>query len=284
MKIPGALRALVAGMVLVLFAGGAPVRADDDPEEAAKELAEKMAKCLKHAEEAQRKAAEKAAKRQREQVKELTEAQEEAAEKEMKTRRAATRREAEARKDTAKFEEDALDEFDDNVEHYVKLHKKALKKVTVPAPGPQATPEQILAHQRALAEAIRTLRPAAKVGDIFLPDSQPALKRIIAEELQGRAGASARSALREGNPPVEIDRDDRMAVRLAVNGGYPEAAPVSTVPPSVLLSLPLLPSEYVEYRFVNRDLVLRDVGANMIIDYIPRAAPPFVPAATATKR
>jgi hypothetical protein len=26
------------------------------------------------------------------------------------------------------------------------------------------------------------------------------------------------------------------------------------------------------------------VGANMIIDYIPRAAPPFVPAATATKR
>ena len=61
-------------------------------------------------------------------------------------------------------------------------------------------------------------------------------------------------ALREGNPPVEIDGDDRMAVRVAVNADYPEAAPVATVPPSVLLSLPHVPQEFVEYRFVNRDL------------------------------
>ena len=77
---------------------------------------------------------------------------------------------------------------------------------------------------------------------------------------------------------MEIDHDDRMAVRVAVNANYPEAAPVATVPPSVLLSLPHVPQEFVEYRFVNRDLVLRDVGANMIIDFIPRAAPPLTPA------
>jgi len=69
--------------------------------------------------------------------------------------------------------------------------------------------------------------------------------------------ASARLAILEGNPPVEIDRDDRLAIRVAVNASYPEAAPVSTVPPSVLLSLPQIPAEYVEYRFVNRDLLSR---------------------------
>jgi hypothetical protein len=44
-----------------------------------------------------------------------------------------------------------------------------------------------------------------------------------------------------------------------------------------LLSLPHVPQEFVEYRFVNRDLVLRDVAANMIVDFIPRAAPPLTP-------
>jgi hypothetical protein len=110
---------------------------------------------------------------------------------------------------------------------------------------------------------------------VFVPECHPLLKRIIAAELSGPAGASARLAILEGNPPVEIDRDDRMAIRVAVNASYPEAAPVSTVPPSVLLSLPHVPAEFVEYRFVNRDLVLRDVGANLIVDFIPRAAPPL---------
>ena len=64
-------------------------------------------------------------------------------------------------------------------------------------------------------------------------------------------------------------------MKLAVDAPYPSAAPVSNVPPSVLFTLPLLPKE-VEYRFVNRDLVLRDVDANMILDFILRAAPPLV--------
>jgi hypothetical protein len=285
MKTPAAVRAVLSGTALMLFAAAPALRADDSPEEIAREMAEKMAKCLERADKAQKKAAEKAAKRAREAQKDLTEEQEEAAEKALKEQRKEARRRAEAAKDAAKYEEEALEEFDDNVEHYVKLHKKALKTVTVPAPGPKATPEEILAHQRALAVAIRALRPAARPGDVFLPESHAAFKRIIAEELQGRVGASARSAIREGNPPVEIDRDDRMAVRLAVNAAYPEAAPVSTVPASVLLSLPLIPADYVEYRFVNRDLVLRDVGANMIVDYIHLATPPLTtPAPAATRR
>jgi flagellar motor protein MotB len=265
--------------LLLSLPGAAAARvADDTPEEIAKELAEKIAKAMKKAEEAQRKAAEKAAKRAREEREDRTEAQQEAREKAAKERREASRRAAHAGKDVAKLEEEALDEMEDRVESYVKkVHKKAAKDVPdLPA---QATPEQITAYQRALADRIRALRPQARQGDLFAPESQPIVKRIIAAELAGRAGAPARKEILNGNPPIDPDHDDRMKVKLAVNAPYPPAAPLSNVPPSVLLTLPLLPKE-VEYRFVNRDLVLRDVGANMILDFITGAAPPLTTTST----
>ena len=70
-----------------------------------------------------------------------------------------------------------------------------------------------------------------------------------------------------------------MQVKLAVNASYPSAAPLSTVPPTVLLTLPILRKE-VEYHFVNRDLVLLDVEANLILDFIKNAAPPLVATRT----
>src|SRR5207247_8465479 len=138
----------------------------------------------------------------------------------------------------------------------------------------QATAEQIADHQKALGDAVRALRPQARQGDFIVPVCQPIVKRIIAAELSGRAGAPARKEILNGNPPVDPDHDDRMQVKLAVNAPYPAAAAVSSVPPSVLLTLPLLEKE-VEYRFVNRDLVLRDIDANLILDFIRLAAPPL---------
>ena len=44
------------------------------------------------------------------------------------------------------------------------------------------------------------------------------------------------------------------------------------MPPSILLNLPALPHE-LDYRIVGRTLVLRDVGANLMVDYIPGAIP-----------
>jgi hypothetical protein len=280
MKAPDVGRALAVWLTLAMAGAPVTVRSDDDAEHRAHELAEKMAKALKKAEEWQRKSIKRAEKRRKEEAEELSESREEARERAEKQAREASKLAAKARTDPAEYEDEVLEEMEDRVESYLKLRRRAAKTVTVPPPGGQATPEQILAYQRALAQAIRSRRPAAQQGDVFLPECHPLFKRIIAAELSGRAGASARLAILEGNPPVEIDRDDRMAVRIAVNAAYPEAAPVSTVPPSVLLSLPSIPAEYVEYRFVNRDLVLRDVGASMIVDFIPRAAPPL----TAPKR
>lgn len=270
-------------LMLAALAVPDPVRADDSPEEIAHELAEKMEKALKRAAEHRRDAIKRAEKRREEEAEDLSEAQEEAREKERKEARKASKLAAKARTDPVEYEHEVMEEMEEGVEKYLKLRRRAAKTVTVPKPGPQATPQEILSYQRALADAIRARRRLAKPGDIFLPESHAIFRRIVAAELTGRVGASARMALLEGNPPIEIDRDDRMAVRVAVNANYPEAAPVATVPPSVLLSLPEVPQEYVEYRFVNRDLVLRDVAANMIVDFIPRVAPPLAPAAPAKK-
>jgi hypothetical protein len=271
---PSRLAFTLIPALLLSLPGAAAARGDDSPEEIARELAEKVAKAIKKANEAQRKAAEKAAKREKEAREDRTEAQQEAREKAATERRAASRREAETGHDVAKLEEEALDELEDRVESYVKkVHKKAAKGL--PDLPVQATPEQITAHERALAERIRAMRPQAQPGDLFVPEAQPIVKRIIAAELGGRAGMPARKEILNGNPPVDPDRDDRMQVKLAVNAPYPPGAPLSNVPPSVLFTLPLLPEE-VEYRFVNRDLVLRDVGANLILDFIRAAAPPLV--------
>ena len=57
---------------------------------------------------------------------------------------------------------------------------------------------------------------------------------------------------------------------LVVNAIYPDGPPLSTVPPTLLLRLPTLPAT-LDYRFVGKALVLRDVRANIIVDFIPNA-------------
>ena len=80
--------------------------------------------------------------------------------------------------------------------------------------------------------------------------------------------------IKQGNPKVEgvptrqnptVDVKKNVPVR--VNGDYPDSAPFSSMPPTLLLKLPQLPDE-VRYRFVGRHLILRDTEANVILDYI----------------
>ena len=43
-----------------------------------------------------------------------------------------------------------------------------------------------------------------------------------------------------------------------------------TVPPNILAALPKLPED-LEYRFVNRTMILLDTHANLIVDFVPNA-------------
>ncbi len=148
-------------------------------------------------------------------------------------------------------------EFGDRVQEYVKFQKQ--HDSTLPALQKKEDPAEIKAHEKALAAAIKAARSTAKPGDIFFPEIQPEIVKILRTELKGPGSSTSRAAIKESKPSQ---------VALRVNAIYPDAAPLSTVPPMVLLKLPPLPDQ-LEYRFVNHHLVLRDRKANLIVDFMP---------------
>lgn len=168
----------------------------------------------------------------------------------------------------AEEEREALHHFQDEVADYAELHAKQLANLGAPAS---------VATQKALAHAIEAHRANARPGDIFRPEVQPLFRRLIAEQLKGPDALDARKAVLEGNPDEEGagtpgEEEDPVPVVVRINGEYPTGASRSTVPPSVLLTLPPLPS-FLHYRFVGRDLVLVDSVAGLIVDFLPAAAP-----------
>jgi hypothetical protein len=128
----------------------------------------------------------------------------------------------------------------------------------------KANAQQIAAHKRELAQAISRARASAHPGDLFTPSVRRRFIDVIRSEVHGTAGKPAQRAIQEDNPNVGRKGPP---VRLAVNAVYPDSAPLSTVPASLLLRLPDLPKT-VDYRFVGKALVLRDVRAGIIVDYI----------------
>jgi hypothetical protein len=158
-------------------------------------------------------------------------------------------------------------EFDTRIGEYLKLRKRAIQGI--PALKPKATPEHIQAHKIAVAQAIREARLDAQQGAILTPDIQEHFREIIRSEMRGRQGLPAKAAAKQGNPAMEKLRDP---VAVKVNAPYPDSAPLSTVPATLLLRLPKLPKD-LDFRFVGRNLILRDVEASVIVDYIPNATP-----------
>jgi hypothetical protein len=169
-------------------------------------------------------------------------------------------------------DEPKVPEFRANVKTYTQLVDR-LDKSLGRLPD-RAEPEQIVAHKRALAAAIKQARAGAKPGEIFVASEQPVFLNILKTETKGRDGGPARKAIAEDNPkpPANSKEAEHKTppVTLAVNATYPDGAPRSTAPPTILLRLPKLP-ENVEYRFVGKALVLYDPRANIIVDFIPNA-------------
>ena len=160
---------------------------------------------------------------------------------------------------------EALRHFQEEVAQYAELQAKQVARL---GPRLRDDAQAASAAQRALARAIAAKRAGARPGDIFRPDVQPLFRRLIAEQLQGPDALDARRMLLESDPDEEVP----VPVVVRVNAEYPPGAARSTVPPSVLLTLPPLPA-CLHYRFVDRDLVLVDCVAQIIVDILPDAAP-----------
>jgi hypothetical protein len=152
-----------------------------------------------------------------------------------------------------------LRDFQRRVETYMDLHKR-LEKESPPLKETR-DPAKIQASQDVLAEKIRAARKDAVAGEIFTPDIRQLFRRLMYPEIKGPDGAETKQAIKDDAPK---------SVPLKVNAKYPEGAPLPTVPPNLLAALPKLPED-LEYRIVNKALILRDVHANLIVDFIPNA-------------
>ena len=166
-----------------------------------------------------------------------------------------------------RMDREEVEEFLEEVQEYLEHRRKAREEL--PKLREQAEPEEVTAYAKQLADNIRARRKGAKPGDVFTPKLARGFKRVLAHELS-RTGHDRKVVLTEGNPTGDEER--LPAPKVVVNGQYVPAAPLSTVPPTVLLALPTLP-EQVEYRFIGRTLILRDTVANLIIDYVTNAVP-----------
>jgi hypothetical protein len=162
-----------------------------------------------------------------------------------------------------------IKEFKERVDQYVELQKKVEAALD---PVDESDDAALLVKQKErFAEVLQMARPNAAQGDIFIPAVQPILVTIIKQKLSGPANAQALSmVLDEGNP--RGNEPSAVAPVLKANVIYPPGAPLSTVPPSLLLALPELPEE-VEYRFVGRHLILHDTETNLIVDFILNVVP-----------
>ena len=151
--------------------------------------------------------------------------------------------------------------FTDRLRQYSELHKK-LETVLPPLPK-ETSPAAIDKHQRSLEALLKKERASAKRGDLFDPETEKMVRRVFAQIFTGAEGAKLKSTIMDENPTT---------LKLAVNSRYPDEVPLSTMPPQVLAMLPQLPEE-LEYRFIGHRLILLDVHAHTIVDYIENALP-----------
>jgi hypothetical protein len=155
-----------------------------------------------------------------------------------------------------------LEDFSKRVAAYAAIHKKA--RAEVHPLKPTANPEAIEKYEHHLAHRIRELRKNFVQGAIFTPEIGAEFGRLIKQAMQGATGPRLQASLKHAEP-VRLPA-------LHVGSSYPEHVPLQSTPPSVLANLPKLPPE-VEYRVVGNALVLRDVDANLIVDFIRNVIP-----------
>ena len=127
-----------------------------------------------------------------------------------------------------------------------------------------AADEAVRLRQRTLAEAIQTtVRPAAQPGDILSPTVADLIRRQLATAFGGPKADLIRDEMEEQNEGLAVE-----SITLAIN----KMVAVPRVPPVLLETLPQLPQQ-VEFAFSGGTLILRDVDADVVVDFIREAFP-----------
>jgi hypothetical protein len=149
----------------------------------------------------------------------------------------------------------ATAEFNKAVAAYVEVHQKADGQV--PSLKRTDDPKEISSREIALGDAIRTIRAGARPGDLMAPGIANEFRRLIKKDYRSRSRTEQKIFLDE-IPPF----------RPTVNQRYPSESPLATFPATLLEVMPKLPDK-LEYRLLRDALILRDVKANIVVDFIP---------------
>jgi len=135
---------------------------------------------------------------------------------------------------------------------------------SVPAQKTTEEPGQIADRQHQLTGVMADARRNALQGEIFTDDVANYFRKIIRKAFQEPGGRAMRKTIEERNPAKPIV--------LKVNDVYPDDQVRTTMPPTLLRRLPVLPKE-LAYRVIGHSLVLQDTRTNLIVDFIPNAIP-----------
>ncbi len=152
--------------------------------------------------------------------------------------------------------------FSDSVAKYVKMLEDL--QSSVPSLKPTKDPEQIADRQKQLAGLIANARRDSHQGEIFTDPVAAEFRSIIRKAFQGSRGPAMRKTIEE--------RDPVKPIVVKVNEVYPDDQPHTTMPPTLLSRLPVLPKD-LAYRIIGHDFALQDTRTNLIVDFIPNAIP-----------
>jgi len=168
-----------------------------------------------------------------------------------------------------------LADFQKRIDAYMAIHRAAAKDS--PALKETKNPADIKRVQDALGAKIRAARATAKQGDILTPEIQNKFRRLMYPVVtsptpQATAGREVKKDIKEELKENNEERKEEggKPIVLKVNATYPNDTPLPTTPPQVLMNLPKLP-EQLEYRLIGKNLIIRDVEGNIIVDFVPNA-------------
>jgi hypothetical protein len=171
---------------------------------------------------------------------------------------------------TASFARQEVNSEDVNLrfQHAVAAYMALHDAVAHAMPSREVTPdaEDIFKAIDALAAGIRAARSLATEGDIFGVDTGHLLRRRL-REITREPDCEVAGIL-----ATQRDDDDLIWTPRPLVHDQFDWAGGTFMPWCVLRVLPLLPEE-LQFGFVDRDLVLIDIDADLIVDVLPDALP-----------
>jgi hypothetical protein len=158
-------------------------------------------------------------------------------------------------------EKAAMTQFEAAIARYMAIRQRLRNEIAGPVAG--STAAELNAASDRLAAAIQRARQGAREGNIFVVPVTAVVKRRVDDVVR-----------RDNLGPVlaDIDDEEPTVKTPSIHLRFPAASQMATMPPALLAALPELPKE-LEYRIIGSYLVLRDVDAALILDYIPSAVP-----------